>query len=288
MTDRNDRFDRNIRTFGAEGQRKLRRTRALIVGASGLGSPLNQHLALLGVGEIAEVDPQELDNSNRNRAVGARHDDPVPGTLKVSVGARLAKEIDPSIKTGSHPVDVLSQEAFEAVRRADWVFGCLDDDGPRHVVNQLCAAAGKPYVDLASDVIAGSFGGRVCISMGGNGCVYCLGLLSPKDVRRFFSCEEDLAREDAIYGIDRAVLGEPGPSVSPINGVIASLAAVEFMVAVTGMREPARLVEYRGNSSKVVVVTDPPAPDCPICRGIYGKGWRVGADAFRSLPRFKK
>jgi molybdopterin/thiamine biosynthesis adenylyltransferase len=282
-----ERFDRNVRLFGDAGQRKLRRTKALVAGASGLGSPLNQHLALLGVGEIAQLDPGCLGERNRNRVVGARHDDPIPGTLKVDIAARLAKEIDPSIKTDPIPENLLSRRAFEAVRRADWVFGCFDHDGPRAVLNQLCAAARKPYIDLASDVPEpGAYGGRVCVSIEGNGCLSCLRLLSPRDVRRFFESEEGREREDAVYGIDSRLLGEPGPAVSPINGVIASLAAVEFMVGVTGMRRPERLIEYRGQVSKVVVLTDPPDEDCPACKGLYGKGWNVAADQFLGMSRF--
>lgn len=284
-----ERFDRNIRLFGEAGQRKLRRTKVLIAGASGLGSPLNQHLALLGVGEIAQLDPGELGERNRNRIVGARYDDIVPGTLKVHIAARLANEIDASIRTDPIPENLLSRRAFEAVRRADWVFGCFDHDGPRAVLNQLCAADRKPYIDLASDVPEpGIYGGRVCASIGGNGCLNCLRLLSRRDVRRFFESAEGLDRENAIYGVDRALLGEPGPSVSPVNGVVASLAAVEFMVAVTGLRKPERLIEYRGQVSKVMVLTDPPDEDCPVCKGIYGKGWKVGAEQFLGMPGFAR
>ena len=61
MTTRFERYDRNIRLFGAEGQERLRSTIVTIVAIGGLGSPLAQHLALLGVGKINEVEPEELD-----------------------------------------------------------------------------------------------------------------------------------------------------------------------------------------------------------------------------------
>ena len=80
-----DRYDRNILLFGEAGQQKLRASTVLIAGVGGLGSPLAQHMALLGVRKVILVDAEELDETNRNRFVGARFDDPVPGSLKVSL-----------------------------------------------------------------------------------------------------------------------------------------------------------------------------------------------------------
>ncbi len=117
----------------------------------------------------------------------------------------------------------------------------------------------------------GIYGGRVCVSVG-DGCLDCFDLLDRKAVRRYFETDEQRQREDEIYGIPLEALEIKGPSVSPVNGVIAALAATEFMAAVTGLRLPTRLQEYRGHLSKVVVNNDPPRPDCPCCKGIRSKG----------------
>jgi hypothetical protein len=113
----------------------------------------------------------------------------------------------------------------------------------------------------------------LCHAGGGsdNDCLDCLGLLDRKAVRRYLESDEQREREDEIYGVAKGALEKKGPSVSPINGVIAALAATEFMVAVTGLRAPTRLQEYRGWQSKVVVVTDEPQPDCLICTGLRRK-----------------
>ena len=58
-----DRFDRNLRFFGEEGQRVLRETHVAIVGVGGLGTHVVQQLALLGVGELYLVDHEELDRT---------------------------------------------------------------------------------------------------------------------------------------------------------------------------------------------------------------------------------
>jgi molybdopterin/thiamine biosynthesis adenylyltransferase len=283
-----DRYHRNILLFGAEGQRKIRGTSVFIGGGGGLGSPLVQHLALLGVKRITVADYDELDDTNRNRFVGARHDDPVPGSAKVDLLCRMVREINPEVEFVPLPHSLVSEEAFAAVRKEDWSFGCFDEDGPRAILNELCAAYEKPYIDLASDVSEGRFyGGHVCVSMGGNGCLDCLGLLDRRAVRRYVETVEQRKQEDRIYGINKDALDQKGPSVSPLNGVIASLGAMEFMVGVTGMRAPTRLQNYRGWQSKVVVINDEPRPDCLICAGVRGQGEAADVERYLRLPHLR-
>ena len=268
-----ERYHRSMLLFGADGQRALGRIGVAIVGTGGVGSALAQHLALLGVHQITSIDPEELDDTNRNRFVGARITDAVPGTLKVAIVDRLIRETNPDVASIPLAKSLLSLEAFDAIRASDWIFGCLDDDGPRAVLNELCAAYGLPYIDLAADVpAAGIYGGRVCVAIDGDGCLECLGQLDKRDVRRYFESQEQRNREDAVYGVPREALSQSGPSVAPVNGVVAGLAATEFMVAVTGLRRPTRLQEYRAWESKVVVNTDSPQPDCVCCKSIRGTG----------------
>jgi hypothetical protein len=81
---------------------------------------------------------------------------------------------------------------------------------------------------------------------------------------------EQREAHDRIYGIKHGALGETGPMVVSINGVIASLAVTEFMVFVTGMREPVPHLIYRGHISTVGRSNDPAEPGCYFCTGIWG------------------
>jgi molybdopterin-synthase adenylyltransferase len=58
---------------------------------------------------------------------------------------------------------------------------------------------------------------------------------------------EQRAADDEIYGIHLAALDRTGPAVVSINGVVASIAVTEFMVLVTGIREPITHLRYRGD-----------------------------------------
>lgn len=270
----NERFDRNIRFFSKEGQDRLAATHVVVVGIGGLGTHVVQQLALLGVKHLTLIDKEELDTTNLNRYVGARHDDPIPGTLKVNIGYRLVKEINTDIHVDPIPLSLVSEQSFDAVIKADYVFGCLDCEGARLILNELCSAYSKPYFDLASDIILGNplvYGGRVCVAWDGNGCIVCYNELDVAEAQGDLLSPDARQDREAIYGVQREALDGIGPSVASINGVIASLAVTEFMLGVTGIRTPKRLLTYRGNMGGVGVKNEEPASGCYYCKGIRGK-----------------
>lgn len=282
MNDR--RFDRQIRLFGAEGQRRLRAARVAVVGAGGTGSVVIPELALLGVGHISIIDHDELEESNRNRHLGARHHDPIPGTKKAEITRRMAQEYDPGVEITVIPDSLMTRAAFDAVRAADYVFGCVDLEGARLVLLELCMAYSKPYIDVATGVEPGppaAYGGRVCCSIPRAGCLACLNELDANEAARDLESISQRRDRDAIYGVDVAALGNSGPSVVSINAVVASLAVTEFMKLCTGVAQPTRLLKYDGQMSRVSQSRDAPAKDCYFCEGLAGTG--DGADTARFL-----
>ena len=132
------------------------------------------------------------------------------------------------------------------------------------------------------------YGGRVTVSVDDNGCLQCLGLLDHEAVRQYLQTSEQRKHEAAIYGVPVNALSDVGPSVSPINGVIASLAAMEFMVAVTGMRPPTRNQEYRGWQSKVVVSVDAPHADCHVCKSLRGRATEAEVERYLKLAHLRR
>ena len=267
------RFDRQIALFGEEGQLRLGEAAVAVVGAGGTGSVVVPQLALLGVGKISVIDHDEIEESNRNRHLCARRTDPIPGTRKVDIAARSAREYDPQIQVEAVASGLLTEAGFQAVKSAGFVFGCVDLEGVRLVLLELCMAFNKPYIDIATGVEPGPpalYGGRVCCSLPGRGCLACLGELDAVEAGRDLESTEQRRDRLAIYGVNRAALSARGPSVVSINAVVASLAVTEFMKLCTGLAPPTRLVKYDGQTSRVTPSRDVPSPDCYYCKGIAG------------------
>ena len=278
-----ERYDRSIRFFGKEGQDRLASVSVAVLGVGGLGTHVVQQLALLGVGRLVLIDKGELKESSRNRYIGARHDDPVPGSPKAFIGERLVHDINPQIAVAPIHDQLASHAAFEAIKGCDYVFGCLDNDAARLILNELCLAYSRPYFDLASDIPSGEnqYGGRICVAWDGTGCLICRGEIDSAEAYAASMTEEQRQDHQAIYGVPTEVLGEIGPSVVSINGVVASLAVTEFMLVATGMNDqPRAFMKYHGHLGRVTNVTDPPTPDCYYCVKVRGKGDAAGLSRY--------
>jgi len=278
-----DRFDRNIRFFGAEGQARLRSSHVAVAGCGGLGQHVIQQLAFLGVGKLTLVEDETLSRSNLNRYVLARHDDPTPGTHKIDNAVRAISAIDPAIEVTPIRNSIRSREAFEALRPVHSFFGCFDNDGARLILNEYAKAYSKEYYDLASDIEQDAgvrYGGRVVHIDGTAGCLVCLGHIDLVAARE--DLESETARRDRakVYGVDSDLLDEGGPSVVSINGVVASLAVTEYMVAVSGIRPPKRFVAYYGDRGIVTTRTVETPPSCYFCKTLAGAGARAGVERY--------
>lgn len=284
MATSSNRFDRNERLFGRAGQQLLREAEVAVFGIGGLGTHVVQQLAYLGVGCIHVVDHEVLAATDRNRYIGSVHDDAVPGSRKVDLAERLVAGIDPGITVHKVHDAFPSERSLRALLTAGFVFGCLDDDGVRFVLNEACQAYEKMYFDLASDVPEEDrYGGRVTVVGGNAGCLLCRDVLDMDEIRRFLSSPGIVANEAAVYGVPRETLGISGPSVVSINGAIASLGVTEFMACVTRMRKPVPHLIYRAHCGTVARGIDNPRPDCSCCTRV--RGTRSSADIARYFPK---
>lgn len=181
------------------------------------------------------------------------------------------------------PEELRSHSAFYAIRECNYVFGCVDDDGPRFVLNELCSSYSTPYFDLASDIDVeqSHYGGRILIAWDGSGCLVCHDEIDAAAVRRYLSGDAEHQDYGAIYGVPDDALGEAGPSVVSINGVVASLGVTELMLVATGVREePRRFLKYYGHRGMVTVVTTDPEPDCYYCNTIRGVKDEAGLERY--------
>lgn len=287
MSNRCERFDRQIIIFGAEGQARIRSTKVVLVGYGGLGTFVLPQLCLLGVKFITVIDNEKFSATNRNRYFGFLHSDydaeKGVGIDKILVAERVAKGIDPETSVNLIGKKLESPEAFEAIIRSDVVVGCLDCDGSRVILNELCVAYGVTYIDLASEVFDdGTFGGRIAIVKDGCGCLQCMGNgLDQNEIRRYLTDEQQLENEAKVYGVDKQILSAgSGPSVVDLNGIIASLGVQEFKLLLTSPKLQSRYLNYRGHLKSISKVEIQPADDCYCC-SLYRK--KNSADVWRYI-----
>ncbi|OQW68805.1 MAG: hypothetical protein BVN34_09075 [Proteobacteria bacterium ST_bin12] len=268
------RFNRNIIFFGVDGQRILRESVVAVVGCGGLGHHVIQQLAYLGVKKIIAIDDEVLSLTNKNRYVLAYDDDPITGFHKVDLIKRSVYMIDPSIEVETVHASLRSAKAIVALKQADVIFGCLDDDGPRFILNEFALAYDKELFDLASDTDNEGmliYGGRmVYVRPDEPGCLVCMDVLNMNVVTKFLSSENGRRDREDLYGVDKTQLEEGGPSVVSLNGIIASLAVMEYMLQATGIRKAKKKLEYRGNMGIVAVKNEINIDDCHYCKNVRG------------------
>jgi len=267
------RFHRQELLFGKEGQEKIQSCRVAIVGLGGLGSHVAQQLAYLGVRSFLLIDSDRASRSNLNRLIGATEDDVAERLLKVDIANRLIRTIRPNAQVDFIAKSFISEEAFARLQGTDFVFGCVDNDASRLVLNEFCQAYSRTYIDIATDIDPETkdFGGRMLLS-DGRVCLSCKGEFSEAGLRYGFSTDQQRREEEAVYGISRGALGRAGPAVVSLNGILASVAVTEFLVELTGVRPAYLHLEYKGMMGIVARDIDLPDFDCYYCKTLRGMG----------------
>ena len=129
---------------GEDGQRRLKGSAALVIGAGGLGSPVALYLAAAGVGRITLCDFDVVDPSNLQRQVLFGSGD--VGREKVAVAAERLHDLNPHVAIEPVAERVSSRNVRALVRGADVVLDGSDNFTTRYLVSDACVLEGRPYV----------------------------------------------------------------------------------------------------------------------------------------------
>jgi len=140
------RYTRQIRLpeLGEEGQARLGRGSALIVGVGGLGSPIAIYLAAAGVGRIGLADFDRVDETNLHRQILYNTSD--VGRPKLEAAAEHLRDLNPDVDVVSHDAVLSSANALDVLRGYDVVIDGTDNFPARYLIDDACTILGKPNV----------------------------------------------------------------------------------------------------------------------------------------------
>lgn len=228
--------------FGIEGQRRLKESSVLLIGAGGLGSPLALYLAAAGVGHIGIVDSDVVEESNLQRQV--LHGTTEVGKKKVESARKRMLEINQHIEVVTHDEPFTSANAMPIATGYNAIVDGTDNFPTRYLSNDVAVLLGIP--NIYGSIFR--FEGQASTFWSKHGpCYRCL-YPEPPPPGSVPSCAEG-----GVLGV--------------LPGVIGTLQATETVKVLTGIGEPliGRLLLYDALAMQFRELRFARDPDCPLC-----------------------
>ena len=226
-----------------EGQEKLRESRALIIGAGGLGCPAALYLAASGIGRLTIADSDQVDLTNLQRQILYRTDS--VGVPKVDAARGALQAVNPEVVVIALKKRMHAADLAVAVREADIVLDCSDNFATRHAVNRACVESRKPLVSGA----AIRFDAQLMVF----------------DLRaKSSACYACLFPEDAeVEEVQCSTMGV----FAPLTGMVGAMQAMEAIKLIAGVGEPlaGRLMIVDAKSAEWRSVKVSKDPACAVC-----------------------
>lgn len=140
------RYSRHVRIpeIGEAGQLKLLGSRALLIGAGGLGSPAAYYLAAAGVGTLGIVDDDVVDESNLQRQI--IHRAAGVGTLKADSAREAIAELNPEITVETHPFRVTQDNVLDLMNDYDVIVDGADNFPTRYLLSDASLMTRTPLI----------------------------------------------------------------------------------------------------------------------------------------------
>lgn len=262
-----ERFDRQVRAFGRDGQQTLSTLRVAVIGAGGTGSLVAEQLVRAGIRDLRLIDLDDIEESNISRTFGATKRD--VGRHKVDVLSKYLEKVgNPKISKDLR--SAIKQSVLMTLRDVDIVFSCVDNDRTRALLSRFAHQYLIPIVDLGTRLDARqgritAAAGRVSIVGSGLTCLRCSNHINPDRIRAESMTREERAalhEEGYVMGID-----EPASAVVSLNTVIAGLGAtagLNLFIGLTGGVQPVDQI-YDAQSGSVFPVSPRHDQGCDIC-----------------------
>ncbi len=242
-----ERYARQIalQEAGEAGQETLLKSKVLVIGAGGLGSPASMYLAAAGVGTLGIADADQVDLSNLQRQIA--HGTGDLGKGKSQSVKETIQAMNPDVKVHVIPEFVKEDNILQLIKEYHFVIDATDNFTAKFLINDACVAARIPFVHAG--ILR--FQGQLMTYVPGQGpCYRCIFKEPPS---------KDAVPDCRQLGI-----------IGAMAGVIGSLQAMEAVKYLLGAGEllTGRLLTYDALKMEFRTVKFPkPAPDCIACKG---------------------
>lgn len=240
LTDKEiERYDRQIRLFGAEGQEKLKSAKIFIAGAGGLGSPISIYLAASGVGKIVLVDRDSVELSNLNRQI--LHWEKDIGAKKALSAQEKLKEINSNVQIEAVSETLDEDNVSNLVGDADLIIDAMDNFPIRYLLNRTALEMRIPFIHGA---IYGFHGQAMTILPGSTACLRCIFAQAPP--------------------------AETFPAIGVTPGIIGLIQATEAIKYITGIGDllAGKLLLWDGTKCSLETIDLERDLRCKDCGGL--------------------
>ena len=231
-----------IPEVGSAGQAKLLGSKALLIGAGGLGSPASLYLAAAGVGTIGIVDFDVVDLSNLQRQVV--HTSDRVGEKKVESARRTLTALNPDVTVVAHEEMLVADNVERIIAGYDVILDGTDTFETRYILNDAAVAAGIPVVHAS----VFRFEGQLTTFVPYEGpCYRCLYPTPPPP---------ELAPGCSVAGV-----------LGVVPGIMGLLQANEVLKLLLGIGETlaGRLLLFDALETEFTELKLRRDPHCPVC-----------------------
>lgn len=130
------RYLKNVGSIGLQGQARLLRSYALVLGAGGLGGLAAELLARYGVGHITVVDPDAFEETNLNRQLLSS--EPALGTPKAETAVARISTVNSDVEVTALRTRAGESNLDRLLEGVDVAVDALDNFSDRLALQQAC------------------------------------------------------------------------------------------------------------------------------------------------------
>ena len=202
-----ERYTRQIvlKNVGPSGQKKIIKSRVLVVGAGGLGCPVIDYLSRAGVGNIGIIDHDKVNISNIHRQ--SLYNSKDIGKFKVSVLKKKIKLINPQVKIKTFKERIEKKNIKKIFKDYDFIVDGSDNFKTKFLLNEYSLKFKKILIVGAISKMDGHIF-TFEFKNKNDPCLKCFYQIKPSD--ETLNCE--------LEGI-----------LGPVAGIVGNIQAIEIL-----------------------------------------------------------